>query len=93
LFFSLDAAHPGVTDKVRLKQILREDEEFRNSYLVDEEVFARLASEGEGENRAARDLDIADVFASLHENFEKAKKPLNFIAKHYLSYKKRHLFT
>jgi hypothetical protein len=27
------------------------------------------------------------VFWSLHGNFQKAKKPLNFIAEHYLSYK------
>jgi hypothetical protein len=28
----------------------------------------------------------------FHDNFLKAKKPLNFIADHYLHYKKQHFF-
>jgi hypothetical protein len=50
--------------------------------------FYKLAAE----HRSARELELFDVFWALHENFEKAKKPLNFIAGHYLQYKKHKLF-
>ena len=45
--------------------------------------FYRMAAE----HRTALELELSAVFWSLHENFQKAKKPLNFIADHYLSYK------
>ena len=48
--------------------------------------FYRLAAE----HQAAKELALSDVFWALHRNLQKAKKPLNFIAEHYLSYK-RHL--
>jgi len=50
--------------------------------------FYRLAAE----HHSARDLDLAEVFWALHGNFQKAKKPLNFIAEHYLHYKRHKLF-
>jgi hypothetical protein len=52
-------------------------------YEKEGQRFYRLAAE----HRTARDLELSEVFWSLHENFQKAKKPLNFIADHYLSYK------
>jgi len=52
-------------------------------YEKEGQRFYRLAAE----HRTARDLELSKVFWSLHENFQKAKKPLNFIAEHYLSYK------
>ena len=45
--------------------------------------FYRLAAE----HQTAKDLALSDVFWALHQNLQKAKKPLNFIAEHYLSYK------
>ncbi|MDX1709219.1 MAG: hypothetical protein R3274_11500, partial [Desulfobacterales bacterium] len=42
--------------------------------------FYRLAAE----HRAAVEMDLSNVFWALHENFQKAKKPLNFIADYYL---------
>ena len=42
---------------------------------------------------AAVDLDLADVFSVLYENFQKAKKPLNFIAEFYLRTKRHSLFA
>jgi len=51
--------------------------------------FYRLAAE----HRAAVESDLSDVFWSLHENFEKAKKPLNFIAEYYLRTKRHTLFA
>jgi hypothetical protein len=50
----------------------RYDEEGRRYY--------RLAAE----HRAARDLDLSDVLHALHEHFKEAKKPLSFMAEHYL---------
>lgn len=50
--------------------------------------FYRLAAE----HPSARELDLSDVFWTLHEDFPKAKKPLNFIAEHYLRYKKYRFF-
>jgi hypothetical protein len=40
----------------------------------------------------AAKLEITEIFGSLQEEFQKAKKPLNFVAEHYLPYKKQQLF-
>ncbi len=48
--------------------------------------FYRLAAE----HWPARNL--SEVFWALHGNFEKAKKPLNLIAEHYLQYQRQELF-
>jgi hypothetical protein len=52
-------------------------------YEKEGQRFYRMAAE----HRTACDMELTEVFWSLHENFQKAKKPLNFIAEHYLSYK------
>lgn len=49
--------------------------------------FYRLAAE----HHAAKELELSDIFMTLHGHFDKAKKPLNLIAERYLSYK-RHMF-
>ena len=49
--------------------------------------FYKLAAKHE----AASELDLSEVFWALHENFQKAKKPLNFIAEHYFQ-SRRHTF-
>jgi hypothetical protein len=51
--------------------------------------FYKLAAE----HQSAREFELSAVFRALHENFQKAKKPLNFIADHYLRYKRDALFT
>ena len=51
--------------------------------------FYKLAAE----HRAALETDLSDVFWALHENFQKAKKPLNFIAEYYLTTKRHNLFA
>lgn len=51
--------------------------------------FYRLAAG----HQSARDLDLSEVFMALCENFQKAKKPLNFIADHYLHSKKNRFFA
>jgi len=50
--------------------------------------FYRLAAE----HPSAKETDLAAVFWALHEKFQAAKKPLNFIAEHYLHYKKHMVF-
>ena len=57
-------------------------------YAQNGQQFYRLAAE----HRAARASDLSDVFWTLHENFENAKKPLNFIADYYLKTKRHSLF-
>ena len=51
--------------------------------------FYKLAAE----HQAAVEMDLSDVFWALHENFQKAKKPLNFIADFYLTTRRHHLFV
>ena len=50
--------------------------------------FYKMAAEHE----SARQLELEDVFRALHLNFQKAKKPLNFIAENYMKYKRQMLF-
>lgn len=51
--------------------------------------FYKLAAE----HQAAVETDLAEVFWALHENFQKAKKPLNFIVDYYLTTKRHSLFA
>jgi hypothetical protein len=50
--------------------------------------FYKLAAE----HQSAKKQELSEVFWVLHGNFQKAKKPLNFIAEHYLHYKRHNLF-
>lgn len=50
--------------------------------------FYKLAAE----HPSAKETDLAAVFWALHEKFRAAQKPLNFIAEHYLHYKKHMVF-
>jgi hypothetical protein len=49
-------------------------------------VFYKLAAEHSSA------LDLADVFQALHDGFQKATKPLNFMAEHYLQGTRHQLF-
>ena len=49
--------------------------------------FYKLAAE----HQSAKELDLSEVFWALHGNFQRARKPLNFIAEHYLQYKRHKL--
>jgi hypothetical protein len=57
-------------------------------YEKEGKKFYRLAAE----HPSARELELSDIFWSLYENFPRAKKPLNFIAEHYLRYKRYRFF-
>ncbi len=47
LDFLVTAAAPEVADRSRLKEIIREDEDFRNSFITDEQVFKRIMDDEE----------------------------------------------
>ena len=50
--------------------------------------FFKLAAE----HPSAQELALAEVFLTLHENFHQARKPLNFLAEHYLPFKRHKFF-
>jgi hypothetical protein len=50
--------------------------------------FYKLASEC----LLSIDKEMSEVLGNLHEHFEKAKKPLNFLTEHYLQYRKLRVF-
>ncbi|MBE0479850.1 MAG: hypothetical protein IBX68_02605 [Dehalococcoidia bacterium] len=50
--------------------------------------FYRLAAE----HQSAKELEMSEIFWMLYENFNAARKPMNFISEHYLYYKKQDLF-
>ena len=50
--------------------------------------FYKLAAE----HLSARKLNLSEVFWALHGDFQKARKPLNFIAEHYLLYRRQDIF-
>ena len=60
-----------------------------NDYEEEGRKFYKLAAE----HPAAKDAGLSEVFWALHENFRKAKKPLNFIEQHYLHAKRHALFA
>ncbi len=70
---------PSFRGKVRIRA---------DDYEKEGRKFYRLAAE----HPSARELDLSEVFWTLHEDFTKAKKPLNFIAEHYLRYKRYRFF-
>ena len=47
LNFLVDTVSPEVADKPRLKQIICEDEDFRNTYMADAKVFHRVMRDDE----------------------------------------------
>jgi hypothetical protein len=47
LDFLVEAAAPDVRDKTNLKKIIRNDEDFRNSFIGDENVFRKLMMDDE----------------------------------------------
>ena len=50
--------------------------------------FYKLAAE----HLSAKELNLSEVFWALHGDFQKARKPLNFIAEHYLRYQRQDVF-
>lgn len=59
-----------------------------DQYEKEGKKFYKLAAEHQG----AKETALSEVFWALHEDFEKARKPLNFISDHYLRQKRQKLF-
>ncbi len=57
-------------------------------YVEEGKKFYKLAAE----HPAARAIEMSKVFETFHDSFLAARKPLNFIAEHYLHHEKRSLF-
>jgi hypothetical protein len=79
-----DPAQPAVR-LLRARRGRRSAEE----YEQEGRRFYRMA----GEHPAAASFGLAEAFWLLHERFAIATKPLSFIARHYLAYKKQDLFS
>ena len=47
LDFLIEAVHPEVIDKLKLKEIIREDERLRSTFIADTKVFGRLMDDHE----------------------------------------------
>ncbi len=58
-------------------------------YEMEGRRFYKLAAE----QPSAKEMDLADVFQALYENFQRARKPLNFIAEFYLQYRRNKIFV
>lgn len=58
------------------------------NYEKEGRKFYKLAAE----HLSARKLNLSEVFWTLHGDFQKARKPLNFIAEHYLRYQRQNIF-
>jgi hypothetical protein len=52
-------------------------------YVEEGRKFYKLAAE----HPAAKESDLSEIFWALHRDFQKAKKPLNFLEEHFLRYK------
>ena len=70
---------PQISGKVRISS---------EEYEKEGRKFYKLAAE----HQVAREQDLSKVFWALHESFQKAKKPLNFISEHYLHHQRHKLF-
>ena len=57
-------------------------------YAAEGQKFYKLAAE----HPSAKEVRLEEIFWALHRDFLKAKKPLNFIADHYLQYRRDRFF-
>ena len=73
------AVRPQIRGKIRISP---------EEYEKEGQKFYKLAAE----HQSAKELDMSEVFWALHGNFQKAKKPLNYISEHYLQYKRHRFF-
>jgi len=70
---------PKISGKVRISP---------EAYEKEGRKFYKLAAE----HQIAKEQDLSEVFRTLHESFQKVKKPLNFISEHYLHHQRHKLF-
>jgi hypothetical protein len=58
------------------------------NYYEEGKKFYKLAAE----HKSASLLGLDEVFTRLHEEFDLARRPLNYISEHYLQFRKQQLF-
>ena len=75
-----DKIRPQIPGKSRLSPE-KYEEEGRNFYKLASECLISI------------DEKTSEVLRNLHEHFEMAKKSLNFLAEHYLQYRKYRVFV
>ena len=85
-YVTMDYRYPSSGEvKPRLFGRLRRSAE---DYEEEGRRFYKLA----GEHRDAALLNITDVLRQLHDKFNLAKKPLNYISEHFLQFRKARVF-
>jgi len=85
-YATMDYRYPSTAKaRPRLFSWLRRSAE---DYEDEGRRFYKLA----GQHRDAAILDLADVLQQLHEKFNLAKKPLNYISEHFLQFRRERLF-
>ena len=72
----------------RVRRPLRRLRRSAEDYEEDGKRFYKLARE----HRSAAELELTEVFWQLHEKFNLARKPLNYLSEHYLQFRKQRLF-
>jgi len=82
--FSYRYPHTG---QLRRPMFARQARNVEN-YVEEGKKFYKLAAE----HPAAKGIELSEVFETIHGNFLAARKPLNFIAEHYLHHEKHFLF-
>jgi hypothetical protein len=73
LDFLIETVSPETRDKSRLKQIIREDRDIRNSYVGDEKVFQRLLNEEETFLKISPILFFEILLRKAAQDLERAK--------------------
>jgi len=71
--FLVETVSPETRDKGRLKQVMREDRDIRNSYVGDEKVFQRLMDEEETFLRISPILFFEVLLRKAAQDLEKAR--------------------
>ena len=78
-YFASGEVRPQISENTRIRS---------EEYEKEGRKFYKLAAE----HQSAKQQDLSNVFWALHESFQKAKKPLNFISEHYLYHQRHKLF-
>jgi hypothetical protein len=73
LDFLVGTVSPETRDKSRLKQIMREDRDIRNSYVGDEKVFQRLMDEEESFIKISPPLFFEILLRKAAQDLERAR--------------------
>ena len=85
-YATIDYRYPSST--VTNKRFFGRFKRSMEDYEEEGKLFYKLA----GVHRDANLLNLTEVFHYLHDNFNLAKKPLNYLSEHYIQFNKGKLF-